>query len=139
MVSLDDNGTQNVYIAPDSVAFINLLGSNFTSYFDSLGFDWKRLAGAKVLQIGGIDAYDYVDHIASTVSGNYLDHGIRVNSVYTSYRISRYNSSAWISYNANFYERRFGVFTEVRRSGRTIIYISGKPEFLAHPCKFVDA
>lgn len=41
-----------------------------------------------MLQIGGMDAYDYVDYIASTVSGNFLDHGVRVNSVFSGYRIS---------------------------------------------------
>jgi hypothetical protein len=35
-----------------------------------------------------MDPYAYVDLIARTVSGNYLDHGVRVNSVFTSYRIS---------------------------------------------------
>jgi hypothetical protein len=53
-----------------------------------LGFDWKRLAGAKVMEIEGQAPYDYVDFIAKTVSGNYLDHGVRVNSVFSSYRIS---------------------------------------------------
>lgn len=88
VVSLDVNGTQNVYIVPDLVEYISLIGDGYTSYYDSLGFDWKRLAGAKVLQIGGMDAYDYVDYIASTVSGNFLDHGVRVNSVFSGYRIS---------------------------------------------------
>ncbi|THH11140.1 hypothetical protein EW146_g8141, partial [Bondarzewia mesenterica] len=91
VVTLEVNGTQNVFIAPDSVEFLTLLGSGFTSFFNEpneLGFDWQRLAGAKVLEIGGMDAYDYVDKIASTVSGNYLDHGVRVNSVFSSYRIS---------------------------------------------------
>jgi hypothetical protein len=41
-----------------------------------------------VLSIAGQNPYDYVDNIASTISGNYLDHGVRVNSVFTSYRIS---------------------------------------------------
>lgn len=87
IISLSDNGTESVYIVPDAVEFISLLGSNFTYYFDSIKFDWKRLAGAKVLQIGGLSPYDYVDEIAKTRSGNYLDHGVRVNSVYSSYRI----------------------------------------------------
>lgn len=82
------NGVSNVFIAPDSVAFINQLGTAYTSFFDSIGFNWQRLAGAKVLEIEGMDAYAYVDLIADTVSGNYLDHGVRVNSVFTSYRIS---------------------------------------------------
>lgn len=64
------------------------LGNTFTDYYLSIGFNWEQYAGAKVLKIGGMDAYDYVDHIASTYSGNYLDHGIRVNSVFSSYRIS---------------------------------------------------
>lgn len=86
-VILDVNGTQNVFIAPDSVEFLSQLGSNFTDLFDNLGFNWQRLAGAKVLEIGGMDAFDYIDLIAKNVSGNYLDHGVRVNSVISSYRI----------------------------------------------------
>ena len=82
IVSLSENGAQNIYIAPDAVEFLSLLGSEFTSYFESIKFDWKRLAGAKVLEIQGKNAYDYVDYVASTQSGNFLDHGIRVNSVY---------------------------------------------------------
>ena len=41
-----------------------------------------------MLEIGGLDAYAYADLIASTETGNYLDHGVRVNSVFSSYRIS---------------------------------------------------
>ncbi|KAF8327612.1 uncharacterized protein EI90DRAFT_3146311 [Cantharellus anzutake] len=92
VVSLSVDGVQNVYIAPDTVAFISQLGALFTSYYDSINFDWKRYAGAKVLEIGGMPAYSYIDHIASTVSGNYLDHGIRVNSVFSGYRIA---SNSW--------------------------------------------
>ncbi|KAG6860616.1 hypothetical protein C0995_009370 [Termitomyces sp. Mi166 len=87
-ITVEIDGVQGVYIAFDAVDFISLLGTNYTSFFDSIGFDWKRLAGAKVLQINGQDPYAYVDTIANTVSGNYLDHGVRVNSVFTSYRIS---------------------------------------------------
>ncbi|KAG6860617.1 hypothetical protein C0995_009371 [Termitomyces sp. Mi166 len=87
-ITIEVDGVQGVYIAFDAVDFISLLGTNYTSFFDSIGFDWKRLAGAKVLQINGQDPYAYVDTIANTVSGNYLDHGVRVNSVFTSYRIS---------------------------------------------------
>lgn len=79
--------SQSVFVAPDSVELLTLLGSNFTSFFDSINFDWQRLAGAKVLSIAGMDPYTYVDLIARTVSGNYLDHGVRVNSVFSSYRI----------------------------------------------------
>ena len=78
---------QNVFIIPDLVDLVSLLGTGFTGFFDSIGFDWQRLAGAKVLSIAGQDPFTYIDHIASTVSGNYLDHGVRVNSVFSSYRI----------------------------------------------------
>lgn len=88
VVTLEENGVQNVFVVPDLVEFVSLLGTGFTSFFDGIGFNWKRLAGAKVLQIDGIDAYAYADKIASTESGNYLDHGVRVNSVFSSYRIS---------------------------------------------------
>ena len=85
-----DNG---IFIAPDSVEFLNQLGSNFTDFFAAKKFDWKRLAGARVLTIGGLPASDYIDEIARTVSGNYLDHNVRVNSVVSSYRIAGTNFS----------------------------------------------
>jgi hypothetical protein len=88
IISIEENGSERVYIDFASVEFLAQFGSGFSSYFDSLGFDWKRLAGAHVLEIEGQDPYAYVDHIADTVSGTYLDHGVRVNSVFTSYRIS---------------------------------------------------
>ncbi|KAF9467146.1 hypothetical protein BDZ94DRAFT_1249683 [Collybia nuda] len=88
VITIEEGGIQGVYVAFDSVEFLSQLGPDFTDYFDSIGFNWKRLAGARVVQIEGQDPYDYVDHIATTVSGNYLDHGVRVNSVFTSYRIS---------------------------------------------------
>jgi hypothetical protein len=79
-----DNG---IFIAPDSDEFLNQLGSNFTDFFVAKNFNWQRLAGAQVLTIGGLPASDYIDKIARTVSGNYLDHNVRVNSVVSSYRI----------------------------------------------------
>lgn len=88
VVSLSVNGVEGVYIAPDAVDFISIVPPGFTSYYKSIGFDWKRLAGARVLQIEGLDPYDYVDSVADTVTGNYLDHGVRVNSVFTGYRLS---------------------------------------------------
>lgn len=100
MIGLEVNGGQSVYIAPDSVEFISLLGADYTGYFDSINFDWKRLAGAEVLQIEGQSAYDYVDYLAKTRSGNYLDHGVRVNAVFTSYQIEETNYD---------YAQHFGV------------------------------
>ena len=79
-----DNG---IFIAPDSVEFLNQLGSDFTDFFAAKNFNWQCLAGAQVLTIGGLPASDYIDEIARTVSGNYLDHNVRVNSVVSSYRI----------------------------------------------------
>ena len=88
MVTLEQDGVQGVFVAPDSVDFINLLGTEYTSYFDSIGFDWKRLAGARVLEIEGQEAYEYATFIAETQSGNFLDLGVRINSAFSSYRIS---------------------------------------------------
>ena len=87
IVSLSVNGTESVYIAPDSVEFISLAGPSFASLYTSLIFNWQRLAGAKILQIEGMDPYDYVDMVADTITGNYLDHGVRVNSVFSGYRL----------------------------------------------------
>ncbi|KAF8712147.1 peptidase S41 family protein, partial [Rhizoctonia solani] len=72
LVTLEKNGTQDIYIAPNTVEFISLIGTNYTSYYDAKGFNWKN----------------YVNGIATTYSGDYIDHNIRVNSVFTNYRIS---------------------------------------------------
>jgi hypothetical protein len=76
-----------VFIAPDSVELFNQMDPGFTRYLAGKGFDWKRLAGAEVIEIGGQPVLDYIDNIAKTVSGNYLDHNVRVNSVVSSYRL----------------------------------------------------
>ncbi|KAI0058356.1 hypothetical protein BV25DRAFT_1919409 [Artomyces pyxidatus] len=77
-----------VVVAPDAVEFLSLMPPEFAQYYANIGFNWQRLAGARILRIDGLPAFSYVDKIASTVSGNYLDHGVRVNSVVSSYRIS---------------------------------------------------
>jgi hypothetical protein len=83
-IVLLDNG---VFIAPDSVELLNNIGPGFTNFLAGKGFDWKRLAGAEVIEISGLPVLDYIDAIAETVSGSYLDHNVRVNSVVSSYRI----------------------------------------------------
>lgn len=40
-----------------------------------------------MIEIDGLPVLDYIDKIAKTVTGTYLDHNIRVNSVVSSYRI----------------------------------------------------
>ncbi|KAH9834935.1 uncharacterized protein C8Q71DRAFT_710879, partial [Rhodofomes roseus] len=70
-----------------------LRGTEYTGYYASLGFAWARLAGARVASIEGLPACSYVDYIADTVSRNSLDHGVRVNSVFSSYRFSVGNYS----------------------------------------------
>ena len=79
-----DNG---IFIAPHSVEFLSQFGPNFTDFFAAKNFNWQRLAGARVLTIGGLPASDYINKIARTVSGNFLDHNVRVNSVVSSYWI----------------------------------------------------
>ncbi|CAE6477326.1 unnamed protein product [Rhizoctonia solani] len=88
LIALEKNGSQDIYIAPNSVQFISLLGTNYTSYYDAKGFNWKKYAGAKVHTIDGVSAWNYVNGIATNYSGNYIDHNIRVNSVFTNYRVT---------------------------------------------------
>jgi hypothetical protein len=87
IVSIYVDGVEGVYIAHDITDFISLIPPNFTSFYNSIGLDLQRLAGARVLRIEGMDPYDYVDWVADTVTGNYLDHGVRVNNVFTGYRL----------------------------------------------------
>jgi len=77
-----------VIIAPNSDVLFDGYGQDFADYFNNKGFDWKSLAGAQVLEIGGLSALDYIDQVASTASGNYLDHNIRVNNVISSYSMN---------------------------------------------------
>jgi hypothetical protein len=78
---------EGVFIAPNTDVLFDQFGSDFADYFAAKGFDWKRLAGAKVLEIGGMPALDYIDQVARTQSGNFLDHNVRVNSVVSSYQM----------------------------------------------------
>lgn len=100
VVTIEMDGTEGIYIAPDLNEFIPLLGPEYTSYFDSINFNWRRLAGAHVLEIEGQNAYDYIDFVASTEAGMYLDHGVRVNTAFSSYLISPVDLS---------FQQRFGV------------------------------
>lgn len=79
---------KGVFIVPNSVELLSQFGEAFTSILEKKGFDWQRLAGAKVIEIGGLPALQYIDEIARNVTGTYLDHNVRVNSVVSSYRIS---------------------------------------------------
>ncbi|CAE6411508.1 unnamed protein product [Rhizoctonia solani] len=92
LVALEKNGTQDIYIAPNAAEVISLLGTNYTSYFDAKGFNWKKYAGAKVLTIDGIPAWTYVNGVATNQSGYYIDHNIRVNTVFTNYQL---NDGVW--------------------------------------------
>lgn len=87
IVILNDGSGDDIFIAPDTVDFFNSYGSNFSNFFAAKGFNWERLAGAKVHSIGGLSASDYIDEVARNFSGNFLDHGVRVNSVLCSYEI----------------------------------------------------
>ncbi|KAJ7672598.1 hypothetical protein DFH06DRAFT_96835 [Mycena polygramma] len=85
IVALEVQGAEGIYIVPDLVDFVSLLGTDYT---DLITIDWQRLAGAKVISIEGQDPYSYADLIAETISGNYLDRNVRFNSVVSSYRLS---------------------------------------------------
>ena len=47
------SGVQSIFIIPDLVQLVSLLPPDFTNTLASLGFNWQRLAGAKVLKIEG--------------------------------------------------------------------------------------
>lgn len=91
IVGLLKNGKENIYIIPELVDFVSSLSPDLVDYLAEIGFAWQRLAGAKVLAINGKSAYSYVDTVARESTGNFLDHGIRVNSVFWSYK--RFTSS----------------------------------------------
>ncbi len=68
VVPLEVNGVVSIYIVPDLVDFVSLLGTSYTDFLTHIS--WQRLAGAKVISIEGQDPWAYVDFIAKTVSGN---------------------------------------------------------------------
>lgn len=79
---------EGVFISPDSATLFDQIGPDFANYYKARGFDWKRLAGAKVVGIEGYSARDYIDKVARTDSGGFLDHNVRVNSVVSSYQMT---------------------------------------------------
>ena len=131
-----------VFIAPDSDVLFDQFGQDFSDYFQKKGFDWKRLAGAEVLEIGGLSALDYIDQVARTASGLFLDHNIRVNSVISSY----------LTFNGTFLQRLGDLASSpvVRQTSLKFSLIpvdsaSGTPESIDVPfvaassgLKFVD-
>ena len=119
-----------VFIAPDSNVLFDQLGPDFAKYFEKKGFDWKRLAGAKVLEIGGVSALDYIDQVARTASGGFLDHNIRVNSVITSYQLPNGTLSQRLGDLASYPVLRQ---TSLNFSLIPINSPSGSPEFIDVP------
>ena len=104
VISLLEGGQQNIYVAPDAAMLVGSLGEQFTGFYDKLGFDWKRLAGAKVVEVEGKDAWHYIDDLATTQAGTYLDHGVRVNSLFTGYLVV---NSTWSQVFGLFADRQF--------------------------------
>ena len=54
------------HIAPNIVTLFERLGPNFAVFYKKKGIYWKRLA-ARVLEIVGLPAWEYVDYIADNV------------------------------------------------------------------------
>jgi hypothetical protein len=96
IVRFDDG----IFIAPDSVDILKQFGPGFLSFFAAENFNWTRLAGASVVTIEGVPAADYVDEIARNVSGDILDHNVRVNKVFTSYALVNTTFSQLLGYLA---------------------------------------
>jgi hypothetical protein len=117
-----------IFIAPHSVEFLSQIGSNFTDFFATKNFNWQRLAGARVLTIGGLPASDYIDEIARTVSGNFLDHNVRVNSVVSSYWIPNITISQRLGDLAS-----SSFLTQTNLNFSLILANSTVPEFVEVP------
>jgi len=126
-IVLLDNG---VFIAPDSDKLLNQMDPGFTRFLDEKNFDWKRLAGAEVIEIDGRPVLEYIDNIAKTVSGNYLDHNVRVNSVVSSYRLV---GSKWSQRFGDHASELFLKQTSLDISLITIGSSSGTPETVTVP------
>jgi hypothetical protein len=75
----------DVFIAQNSGDLVDGLGHDFSRILTAKGLNWTRIAGAKVIEINGLPVRSYIDKIARTVSGGFLDHNIRVNRVVSSY------------------------------------------------------
>ncbi|KAJ9106881.1 hypothetical protein QFC19_003011 [Naganishia cerealis] len=92
-----DSKKESIYVIPDADSFLQpYLNGQFNQYYQDKGINISRYAGAgtsdEVTKIEGQDPYSYVSEIATNYTGNYLDHGIRENSVYSSYR---YTGGKW--------------------------------------------
>lgn len=49
--------------------------------YDEIGFDSKHSAGATVGEVGGKEAYDYIDHLAAIQIENHFDYRLVLSLV----------------------------------------------------------
>lgn len=76
-----------IHIAPDLATLSEQLGLEFEEFYERKGFNWKRLAGAEVHEIGGVKAWEYINYISNKIVGTFLDENVRMNGVFSSYRM----------------------------------------------------
>jgi hypothetical protein len=92
---------EGVFIDLNPGSLVDSLGPDFAGILVAKGLNWTRIAGAKVIEIDGLPVLQYIDKIARTVSGDYLDHNIRVNKVVSSYGISGTNITQLLGVHAS--------------------------------------
>ena len=76
VVFASDSGS-SFYIRPDLVQVAN--GTLRAAHYASVGIDLAALAGAQVLSINGLDAWDYALNVGVPSTGRYPDPGQRLN------------------------------------------------------------
>ncbi|TFY54040.1 hypothetical protein EVJ58_g9096 [Rhodofomes roseus] len=89
-------------------------------------------SSARVVTIEGLPAYSYVSYITDTVSGSYLDHGERVNSMFCNYRNSGGN------YSQRFGDLRGPVFPDLTNLTMEVIFANGTESVMPYLTGYLE-
>ena len=85
IVSIQDTLSSDplLYIAPDVETFVE--GAGATQVYSQLGLNASVIAGAQVLGIEGVAAWDYINDVLVPSAGVYQDPAQRLNSLFAAY------------------------------------------------------
>lgn len=85
-LDIENNGKVEIYLVPDLPVYAYEAG--FAQIYERNGLNTSALAGAQVLSIDGMNAWDYLDGPASKRIGSYQDPAQRFNALLASYSAS---------------------------------------------------
>ncbi|TFK48991.1 hypothetical protein OE88DRAFT_1737208 [Heliocybe sulcata] len=108
----DENGQQDVYIAPEAFTVVSEEFPDQIDYWENVlpeHLTLSTLSGAKVLMINGAYPFDAVNSNAA-ITGGYTGYGTRQNSFFSSYQLT---DGGWNYVMGNFAQQSLPLYDSV--------------------------